>query len=260
MRIRPVVGLVLGAGGARGLAHIGVLQRLKEYQIPIDLIVGSSIGALIGSAYGASTDLSMLGRLAEYFNYSVMWDLRVPHMGFLSGERIWEFVRLITKNKSLEELDPKVVVIATNIEDGEPVRLDRGRACDAVRASISVPGVFEPVKYNGMLLVDGGVAARLPSDIARHLGAEIVLAVDVTFCDGKQVIINNILDVIVESIEIMEKQIFENMSREQADILIQPQVGHVRSREFHRAAECIKLGRNAVEDKIQEIRRMLRSD
>ena len=251
------VGLALGAGSARGLAHIGVLQVFLEQKIPFDFIVGSSMGALVGAAYAAGADVYMLGRMAAAFDFSLLWDVRLARLGFIKGDRIETFVKLITKNKRFEDLDVPLAVVATDIEKGERVIIREGKVSDAVRASISIPGVFVPVKQEGRLLVDGAVTERLPVRAARELGAQKVIAVDVTFAEGKPVMVSNTLDVIMQSIEILERQIFEELTRSEADVLLQPKVAHISSRDFAKAEECIRLGRECAEEKANFIKEVI---
>ncbi|MGI6548984.1 MAG: patatin-like phospholipase family protein [Syntrophomonadales bacterium] len=248
------IGLVLGAGSARGLAHIGVMQVLTENRIPFDFLVGSSMGALVAAVYACGGDLYMTGKLAAALNTSLFWDVGIPRMGFVGGKRIEHFLRLITKGKSFEELEMPLAVVATDIETGEKIVIREGPVHTAVRASISIPGVFTPVRYNNRLLVDGAVAERLPVGVARDMGAEIVLGVDVTFAEDRRARIRNTLDVILQAVEILERQIFTQVTRHQATVLIQPRLGNIKSSEFHRAEECIAIGRECAEAKLDEIR------
>lgn len=251
---RPRIGLVLGAGSARGLAHIGVLQVLTENRIPFDFIVGSSIGALIGAIYGAGADLYMLEKMAGCININGLLDVKVPRMGFIGGDKVQELIHLLTKGRQFEELSLPLAVVATDLRTGKRVVLNTGTVSEAVRASISIPGVFTPVEHQEMLLVDGAVTDRLPIEVARQLGADRIIAVDVTFAEEKQPELNNAIQVILASIEILERQIFTGLVKEQADILIQPRVTNIGSSSFDRADECIRYGREAALEKLPEIR------
>ncbi|CFY04960.1 Acyl transferase/acyl hydrolase/lysophospholipase [Syntrophomonas zehnderi OL-4] len=254
---KPVVALVLGAGSARGLAHIGVLQVLAEEKIPLDFIVGSSMGAMVGAIYGSGADIYLLDKMAEYLNTSSMLDVQVPHYGFIAGKRINAFLQLLTKNKNFDQLNPPVLVVATDLISGERIVFDEGPVAEAVRASISIPGVFTPVRKEQMVLVDGAVIDRLPVEVAQSRGADIVIAVDVTFGPGRKVAINNTLDVILTSLDIMQKYHFDMIGC-QADILIQPAVGQYASQDFEYAREIIDLGRKAALDKIASIQELLK--
>lgn len=248
--------VVLGAGSARGLAHIGVLQVLKENNIDFDFIVGSSMGAMVGSIYASGADLYMLARMADQMDTSVVMDVNIPRMGFVAGKKAKALLDLLTKHKSFAELDFPVYVVATDLISGQRVILDEGPVADAVRASISIPGVFHPVQKDDMVLVDGAVLDRLPVEVARMKGATTIIAVDVTFDPSKKVRIRNTLDVITTALDIMQKQQFD-LIVPQADILIQPKVGNYGSREFDHCEEIVKLGRQAALEKIDEIKAKL---
>ena len=251
------IGLVLGAGSARGLAHIGVMQVLIENGIPFDFLVGSSMGAVVAAIYACGGDMYMTGKLASALNTSVLWDVGIPRMGFVSGKRIEHFLRLLTKGKCFEDLDMALAVVATDIENGEKIVIREGPVHTAVRASISIPGVFTPVRYENRLLVDGAVAERLPVGVARDMGADIIIGVDVTFAEDRQTQIRNTLDVILQAIEILERQIFTEITRHQATVLLQPRLGNIKSNEFGRAEECILKGRECAEAKLDEIKSVL---
>lgn len=250
---RPRIALVLGAGSARGLAHIGVLQVLNENNIPFDFIVGSSMGAMVGGIYAAGANINMLDRMIEHMDTSLLFDIHVPRMGFIAGNRITSFLNLVTKKKSFGELDFPLLATATDLLTGKRVIMEEGSVADAIRASISIPGVFTPVKRDGMILVDGAVADRLPIEVARSRGASLVIAVDVTFSEGKQTNIKNALDVILASLDIMGKQQFD-LVHPQSDILIQPRVNSYSPRDFEKSREIVDLGREATEAKLDEIR------
>ncbi len=253
---KPKIGLVLGAGSARGLAHIGVIQVLEEHNIPFDFIIGSSMGAMVGAIYSAGADIKMLDKMLEIMDTSMFFDFRVPRLGFIEGKRIKYFLDLMTKNKSFEDLNIPLVAIATDLISGESVLLDEGLVADAVRASISIPGIFKPVKRDDMILVDGAVANRLPIEVARDKGAQIVIAVEVNYTHSWDYTINNALDVILASLDIMQKPQFELISKK-ADILIKPEVGHFSPRDFDKSRQLVDLGRAAAEAKIEDIQKMI---
>lgn len=242
---KPVVGLVLGAGSARGLAHIGVLQVLQEEGIQFDFIAGSSMGAMVGAIYASGADLYILDKMLDSMNANLMIDVQVPRYGFVAGKRIDSFLRLLTKNKSFAQLNPPVMVVATDLMSGQRVVLDQGSVTEAVRASIAIPGVFTPVRKDDMVLVDGAVIDRLPVEVARARGADIIIAVDVTFGPNKKVSIKNTLDIIMAALDITQKLHFDLIGP-QADILIQPEVGNYSSRDFESSREIVELGRIAT--------------
>lgn len=248
----PKIALVLGAGSARGLAHIGVLQVFNEKKVPFDFIVGCSMGALVGGLYACGTDLVMLGRMIDTIDTKVFFDVGLPRMGFIAGKKMDTLLELLTKKMDFAQTQLPVHMLATDLVSGKPIVLESGPVAQAIRASISVPGVFSPVIKDEMVLVDGAVCDRLPIEVARSLGADIVLAVDVMFGGGWEANIKNTLDVIITSLDLMQKASFDQ-AKEQADILIQPEVGCFSPRAFDKAKQIIELGRQAAEQKLEQI-------
>ncbi len=253
MSRKPKVALVLGAGSARGLAHIGVLQVLLENKIELDMIIGSSMGAMVGTIYACGADIYMLDKMVQHMNTRILFDVGIPRLGFITGDRVSDFLDLVTKKKSFAELKVPVAVVATDLVTGAKVVIEEGPVSEAVRASISIPGVFAPFLKDDMVLVDGAVSDRLPVEVAREKGADLVIAVDVTFGPGKKIVINNTMDVILTSLDIMSKYHFDSVFAS-ADILIQPVVGHISPKEFEKSREAVDQGRKATQEKIAEIR------
>lgn len=252
---RPKVGLALGSGGARGFAHLGVLKVLQENNIPIDFIAGSSMGALVGCFYGAGHEMDQLIKFAKNFKSKFFVDMAMSKMGLLAGNRIKEFIRLFTHGKKLEDLSIPVAVVATDIEKAKKVVFTEGDIAHAVRASISIPGIFVPEKWNGTLLVDGGVVDRIPITVVKKMGADIIIGVDVSHVQ-KDVNINSIYDVIMQSIAILQMEIVE--SREFAsDIMIRPQVEHFSTSAFTNAIEIIKIGEEEAKRLLPNIKTVL---
>lgn len=182
---RPRIGLVLGGGGARGLAHVGVLRVLQREAIPIDLIAGTSMGGLLGALYAAGLPLAVveeevtkLSRLSEQIRL-VDWNISAAGLS-VRGRRIYNFMAdLLGEDLTFADLRLPLAMVATDIRVGREVVLQGGLVIDAVRASISIPGVFEPVELGDYRLVDGGVLDNVPVDVARGMGAERIIAVDV---------------------------------------------------------------------------------
>ena len=249
------LGLVLGTGSARGLAHIGVIQALLEAKIPIDLVVGSSMGAAIGAGFAAGVDMYLLPQLLSQMNINKLFDIQVPRLGFVAGNKIQELIRLLTQGKNFEELDIPLAVVATDLESGERVVFREGPVFPAVRASISIPGIFQPVVINNRLLVDGAVCERLPVSVARELGMDIVVAVDVTF-GCRDINIKSILDVFLQSINLLERQIHESRL-EGVDVLIQPDVGNMAINRYDMVDEAVLAGREATQQLIPRIKELL---
>ncbi len=249
---RPIIGLALGSGGARGFAHIGVIKALREAEIPIDMIAGSSMGALVGAMVGMGHNNENLIKMATLFKRKYYMDYTVPKMGFVSGKKIKELVRLLTQNKKIEDTIIPLSIVATDLIKGEKIVFRKGPIAEAVRASISIPGIFVPEKIGGRLLVDGGVIERVPAAVVREMGADIVIAVDISHFKA-QPEMASILDVIVQSIDIMQREIvrYHEIS---ADIMIRPMVEHYSSTAFKNVSEIILIGEEAGKSKIEMIK------
>ncbi|TCP70654.1 patatin-like phospholipase family protein [Baia soyae] len=252
---RPVIGLALGAGGARGFAHIGVLKVLEEERIPIDLIAGSSMGSFVGACYANGCRLSLMEGLAVHFKRKIWLDYKIPGMGFISGRRAHEVIRLLTHRKRIEEFPIPLAVVATDLASGEKVVFREGPAADAIRASISIPGVFDPVNIENRLLVDGGVVDRVPVSVVQEMGADLVIAVDV-FAKVEQVKIRNIIDVIAQTLDIMERELLRRYTY-QADVTIRPKVQDISSTAFTKVEECIRYGEEAAREQIPLVKKLI---
>lgn len=176
---RKRVGLALGGGAARGLAHIGVLAVLEEHNIPIDCVAGTSMGAMIGAAYCAGIEIRELLEIAETTGWRHISSLTWPHQGLLSFRKMEAWMRDTLGDVDIRDLALPFGAMATDIETGEGLLLREGPVSKAVRISCSVPGVVAPVEHYGRLLCDGGVSNNLPDDAARKLGADYVIGVDV---------------------------------------------------------------------------------
>ncbi|MBP1657585.1 MAG: patatin [Bacteroidetes bacterium] len=180
---RPVIGLALGSGSARGLAHIGVIRALRESDIPVDVVAGTSIGALIGAAY-ASGRLDTLEEAFRSFDWKrigSLFDPIFPRSGLISGKKITDFLAAHVCTERLEDLPIPFCAIAADIATGEEIRMRDGDILGAVRASISVPGILTPVLRDGRLLVDGGIVDPVPVSAVRAMGADLVIAVDLNY-------------------------------------------------------------------------------
>ncbi|MFV9509909.1 patatin-like phospholipase family protein [Tepidibacillus sp. LV47] len=253
--MRPKIGLALGSGGARGLAHLGVLRVFEEQKIPIDYISGSSMGSLVGALYANGNDLNMLEKLAIHLKRKYWVDFSVSKLGLVTGEKIKELIRILTHGKNIEDLAIPIAIVATDIETGERVIFRKGPVYQAVRASISIPGIFVPETVNGRLLVDGGVIDRVPVHVVREMGADFVIAVDVGLYDTRMKV-NSIFDVIAQTIDIMERQ---NLYHQivAADYVIRPEVGHISSISFTNVQEIIEEGYRVANESIDKIKNLI---
>jgi len=250
-RKTPKIILALGGGGARGFAHIGVLQVFEEANLKISGIVGTSMGALVGGTYAAETDLYYLARLVDALKWENLVDFHLPTLGLIDGAKIQTLIDLLTKGKKIEDLSLPFWAVATDLHTGEEIVFKEGLLAPAIRASISVPGIFNPVEYNKRILVDGAVVAGVPVSIAKEMKGDLVIAVNVGF-DHTHHRINNIFDVLSKVQDIMGNRL-DRYQMELADLAIVPQLGNIGTMHFHRAQECIDIGRKAAEEALPQI-------
>jgi len=258
MKEKIKIGLALGAGSARGLAHLGVLRVLEKYRIPVDYIAGSSIGALIGSLYACGLDVDFMIKFAGELQTKSWVDLCLPRSGLISGKKVETMLQILTRNRSFEDLKIPFAAVATDIERGEAVVIKTGKVACAVRASISIPVIFKPVQLAGRQLVDGGVVDRVPVSVVREMGADIVIAVDVNKFVTFQPV-TNIFDVMFQTLDIMERKILDGKVLD-TEVLIRPKVGHISPAHFHRVEELVELGEAAAEAAVSKLGYVLRRE
>ncbi len=253
---KPRIALVLGGGAARGFAHIGVIRTLEQEKIPIDMIVGTSVGSLIGAIYASdmnSFDLEWTAFALEkddVFDYALL--SVITGMGPVKGDKLEAFVRNKVPAANIENLKLPFAAVATDLNRGTRVVLDRGPVATAVRASSAIPGVFSPVDLQGKLLVDGGVVDNIPIDVAREKGADIVIAVDISE-NVTNFNITNVVDVMLQAVSIIMNENTKQKKKD-ADILISPSVGNVAMLDFTQKKRCMQAGIEAAQRAIPEIR------
>ncbi|MCR2820831.1 patatin-like phospholipase family protein [Lederbergia panacisoli] len=251
----PKIGLALGSGGARGFAHLGVLKALKDHSIPIHMIAGSSMGALVGCFYAFGHDLDQIIKLSTAFKRKYYLDFTVPKMGFIAGNRVKNLIDLFMHGKNLEDLQIPVCVVATDLKTGEKIEFKKGHIASIVRASIAIPGIFIPEKLNGRLLVDGGVADRVPVSSVKKMGADLVISSDVAGVNAEAEI-STVYDVIMQSLDILQMEI--GTAREfESDIMIHPPVELFSARAFKNIDEIINIGEVETLKKIPEIKKLI---
>jgi NTE family protein len=262
------VGLALGGGYARGLAHIGVLEVLEREGIPVDLIAGTSMGALVGALYAREKDAGLIKKQAsqlDWIGVASLVDLALPKSGFIAGKRVTNMLRRFIGDRRFEELNIPLSCVAADIITGDEVVLGEGSVLEAVRASISIPIIFTVVKNRGRFLVDGGLVDPVPVRVAKRMGADFIIAVDVTpdRIERASYLTRNaehkepgLFQVMVQSIYITTYLNSRTVS-EGADIVVHPHLVHIGPGEFHRARECILEGELAAVDRIAHIKRHL---
>lgn len=253
---KPRVALVLGGGAARGFAHVGVIRALEQEKVPIDLIVGTSVGSLIGAIYAYdmnSMELEWTAFLLEkdnLFDYGMF--TAFTGMGAAKGDKLEEFVKSKVPVANIEDLKIPFAAVATDLNRGTRVVLDKGSVARAVRASSAIPGVFPPVDHQGRLLVDGGVIDNIPVSVAREKGADIVIAVDISE-NVFNFNITNLLDVMLQSITIMGAENAKAKKKE-ADVLVSPKVGDVGMLDFTQKKRCMLAGIEATQKMMPDIK------
>lgn len=251
---KPKIGLALGSGGARGFAHIGVIKVLEESNIPIHCIAGSSMGAFVGAFYGCGYTPKQMEKMALHFQRKYFLDFTVPKMGLISGDKIKHLIHILTKGKKIEELNPQLSIIATDLLKGEKVVFRSGDIASAVRASISIPGIFVPEKIEDKLLVDGAVVDRVPVTELKNM-ADIIIAVDVSYFEVEPKI-TTIFDVIMQSMDIMEREMIR-LREIESDIMIKPMINQFSSTAFTNVDTIIKQGEEAAYDKLEDIKQLI---
>lgn len=256
---KPKIALVLGGGAARGFAHIGVIRALEQEKIPIDMIVGTSVGSLIGAIYASDMNSFELEWTAFLLEKDSIFDFGIMNaftgMGLAKGDKLEEFVKTKIATVNIEDLKLPFAAVATDLNRGTRVVLDRGSVAKAVHASSAIPGVFNPVDHQGKLLVDGGVMDNIPIAVAREKGADLVIAVDISE-NVANFNINNIVDVMLQAVNIMFNENVRYKKKE-SDVLISPQVGGVAMLDFTQKKRCMQAGIEATQKAMPEIRKKI---
>jgi NTE family protein len=249
------VALVLGAGAAKGFAHVGVLKVLEANHVPVHMIVGTSVGSFVGSLYAYGYPAYDLQKIAMGLEKGELVDWTIPDNGFVKGEKLEAYVNRMIRGTTMENLRVPFYAVATDIGSGEEMVFGKGNTGLAVRASCAIPGIFRPVRIGDRTYVDGGVVSPVAVDAARRLGADVVIAVDITG-GAAGVIPETTLDTIFQSINVMYGKIAAaQLSR--ADVVIQPKVGHIDSGDFTRRHEAILEGERAAQAALPKIQQLL---
>jgi NTE family protein len=253
---RPRVGLALAGGFARGIAHIGVLRVLREADIPIDVVAGTSVGALIGAAYCSGASLEMMERLAHETKFTDFGRWSPSWLGLATNHRLEEFFARFTTVKRFEELQKPLAIATTDINMGLPVYFYGGLIGPPLRASCAYPGLFVPVKFEGRTLVDGFLTALVPVEGTFLLGAELVIAVYLEAGSVDEP--RTFTDVLSRSFNIIQKHA-DLEWRQHADIIIEPDVSPFVWDDFSKTAELVRAGEEAALKALPAIRAALDS-
>lgn len=252
----PAIGVALGGGFARGIAHVGVLKVLEQEGIPISIVAGTSVGALIGAAYCSGVTLQELEDMAASIRFSNFARWTLSRCGFASNDRMISFLTRILKVKTFEELRIPLGVTATDFNTGEGVVFHSGSIIDPVRASCAYPGMFLPVQIRGRYMVDGMLSHPVPTRPLREMGADRVLAVHLrgTWANGGAP--RHLFDVIGQSFAIAQDAM-SSVWRQAADLVIEPDVAGFAYDDFKRAKDLIRVGEAAMRSAMPEVRKWL---
>lgn len=249
---RPIVALVLGSGGARGYAHIGVIQVLEQHGIHPDFIVGTSAGSIVGSIYASGKTANELRDIALNMKANDVRDVKIDLKGFFDGKKVENYVNEQVNNTPLEKLKTPMYVVATQLKEGKKVVFNYGNTGQAVRASVSIPSMFVPTKIGEDEYVDGGLVSPVPVEVAHDLGADIIIAVDI-LAQPIHTETSNVWGLFNQNINIMQN----HLAREElqyADVIIQPELKEkahifdVKNREI-----TIQAGRDAAQKQLNAI-------
>ena len=256
------VGLALGGGGAKGLAHIGVIQALEDAGISIDYITGTSMGALVGGWYAATKDIISLKEmflgLKKRDLFPISRVLRKQDGAIFRDNSLVKLLESELKDKKIEECAIPFRAVATDVSNGDEVLIERGGITEAIRASAALPIIFNPVEVGTKILMDGGFSNPVPADVVRSMGAEYVIAVDVSsrwlnFSD-RSLFISNIYSLMENALTLIEYQLAK-VSLKEADILLRPSVMRFSWLEFDEAWEIIQQGAKETRKHLKEIRK-----
>jgi NTE family protein len=248
----PRIGLALGGGAARGFAHIGVIQVLEESGIRPQLVVGTSAGSLVAALYAAGKSGAELGMLAVGMDESAITDWSFPGRGVIRGEALARYVREQTGGLAIEKMKLPLGIVATDLDSGQAILFQRGDTGTAVRASSAVPAVFQPVKIGEREYVDGGLVSPVPVRFARQMGAELVLAVDISSPPEGQAT-GDAMRMLLQTFAIMGKSINAFELRD-ADVVFRPKLTGVGSSDFAARQRAILAGREAALAGLAELR------
>jgi NTE family protein len=248
----PRIGLALGGGAARGFAHIGVIQVLEEAGIRPDLVVGTSAGSLVAAMYASGKTAPEMGQLAQTMDEGAITDWAFPTRGLIRGEALARYVREQTGGRTIEQMRLPLGIVATDLDSGAPILFQRGDTGAAVRASSAVPAMFQPVKIGTREYVDGGLVSPVPVRFARQMGAELVIAVDITAPpDGNPT--GDVMNMLLQTFAIMGRSI-NHFELRDADIVLRPLLVGISSTDFPARSKAMQAGRAAARAALPALR------
>lgn len=249
------IGLALGGGAARGFAHIGVIKALEAQGIVPDLIVGSSAGSVVGALYASGMNGFEMQKLALELQEDMVTDWTLPNRGVLKGEALQDLINQKVKNLSIQKMPKPLGVVATDLQSGEMILFRVGNTGVAVRASSALPGVFQPVEINGRDYVDGGLTSPVPAQSARTMGADFVIAVDISNVARRNKLVGT-MDVMLQTFAVMGHTISVHETKD-ADVVIRPITAAVSSTSFEDRHLAILEGEKAAAAIMPELKAKL---
>lgn len=252
---RPRVGLALGGGFARGLAHIGVLKVLRDNQIPIDALAGTSIGSIVAAAFASGVTLEEMAEEARKIRWRSFARWTVARLGLASNERMEEMLRRVLRRSTFEELAIPLAVVATDVSTGEAVTFRHGELIHPLRASCSFPGLFVPIEYQRRLLVDGAIVGSVPVAALRDFNVDAIIAVFLP-TNGPHHAPTNIIQVVGQAFQIAQS--FNKVTwKESCDLVIEPDVNEFKWDDFERADDLMLAGARAALEALPALRELL---
>lgn len=253
---KATVALALGGGASKGFAHIGIIKVLKENNIPIKIVTGTSAGSIVGSMYASGMSPDRLELEAEILGKTDLVDLTLSTSGFIKGEKLQNYINRKVGNRPMQQFPIKFAAVATDFESGKPVVFNVGNAGQAVRASASIPNVFQPVVIGSRKYVDGGLSQPVPVSAAKKLGANFIIAVDISARPAKNVS-QGMFSYLDQTINVMSQTAL-HQELGQANVVIKPQVLELGSiGGFDQKQRAIQLGEQAARAALPEIKRKL---
>ena len=252
---KPKIALALGGGAARGFAHIGVIKVLESHGIVADIVVGTSAGAVVGSLYAGGYDPYAMQKIAQQLDEKNFADWTLGGRGLLKGEALQDFINQHLNNRPLEKLNKPFATVATDLRTGERVVFRTGDTGMAVRASAAVPGVFQPTQFRGKSYVDGGLTSPVPVQAAREMGADIVIAVDISAKPEGQPV-DSLTAILWQTTTIMGGVIGKS-ELAQADVVIRPNLPYVKSWDFTARNDAMLEGERAAQAALPLLRQKL---
>ncbi len=248
------IGLALGGGAARGFAHIGVIQVLEEAGIHPDLVVGTSAGSLVAAFYASGKTGTQLQKIAETMEEATFadWTLPIFSRGMLRGEAFARYVSAQVNGRLIEGMSLPLGIVATDLNSGQGILFQRGDTATAVRASSAVPALFQPVKISGREYVDGGLVSPVPVRYARQMGADLIIAVDISNAPESNAA-NDTLQILMQTFSIMGKSI-NNFELRDAEVVVRPLLRDIASSDFGARRRSIEAGRVAMQAMLPQLR------